>query len=73
MVIYAHSSLGEIAKIQNTDKRYTKIILSVYIPFKTVNITFNVWDIKKLMMKMLDFQLVTVYKQTIITRENSLN
>ena len=73
MVIYAHSSLGEIAKIQNMDKRYTKIILSVYIPFKTVNITFNVWDIKKLMMKMLDFQLVTVYKQTIITRENSLN
>ena len=44
----SHSSLGEIVKLEVTDKGYTKMILTVNIPFKAVNITFNVFDSMKL-------------------------
>ena len=47
MIVSTHSSLGEITKLQLVDRGYTKMILSVNIPFKTVNITFNVWNMRK--------------------------
>ena len=43
-----HSSLGEIVKLEVTDREYTKLILSVNIPFKAQSITFNVFDNTKL-------------------------
>ena len=39
-----HSLLGEIVKLHATDKGYTKLVLSVNIPFKTLSITFNFFD-----------------------------
>ena len=47
MIVSTHSSLGEITKLQLVDRGYFKMILSVNIPFKTVNITFNVWNMRK--------------------------
>ena len=47
-----HSSLGEIVKLQATDKGYIKLVLAVNIPFKTMSITFNVFD--KLLLR--DFE-----------------
>ena len=43
MVYSTHFSFGMITKIQAMEKGYTKIVLTVNIPFKQKYITFNVW------------------------------
>ena len=43
MVYSTHFSYGIIAKIQATDKGYTKMVLAVNIPFKQKYIAFNIW------------------------------
>ena len=43
MAYSTHFSYGVISKVQAMDKGYTKIVLTVNIPFKQKYITFNVW------------------------------
>ena len=38
-----HSALGEIIKVQLMEKGYTKVVISVNIPYKTTYTTFNLW------------------------------
>ena len=43
MVNSTYFSYGVITKIQTTDRAYTKIVVTVNIPFKQKYLTFNVW------------------------------
>ena len=46
MSVSTHTSLGEIIKIQLMEKGYTKIVLLVNIPYKSIYATFNLWPQK---------------------------
>ena len=46
-----HVSYGMVSKIEVTDKGYTKIVLTVNIPFKQKIISFNIWNKKLLQDK----------------------
>ena len=48
MAISTHTALGEIAKIEVMTKGYTKLLISVNIPYKRINLTFCVWDTSQL-------------------------
>lgn len=51
LLIMGNSDLflyGTIAKIEIMDKGYTKVLLSVNIPFKRKYMVFNIWDDDKL-------------------------
>ena len=48
MVVSTQSALGEIAKMEVMEKGYTKLVISVNIPYKRTNLTFCVWDPRKL-------------------------
>ena len=39
-----HTALGEIVKAQPTERGFTKMILLVNIPYKTIYTTFNLWS-----------------------------
>ena len=41
-----HTALGEIIKVELMEKGYTKVILLVNIPYKTIYTAFNLWPQK---------------------------
>ena len=47
MTISTDTALGEIVKAGLMEKGYTKLVLLVNIPYKTVYLTFILWDEKK--------------------------
>ena len=47
-----HLSLGEIVKLEATEQGYIKLVFAVNIPFKTISITFNVFN--KLLLRDLE-------------------
>ena len=47
MSISTHTALGEIVKAELMEKGYLKLVLLVNIPYKTVYLTFILWDQKK--------------------------
>ena len=47
MTVSTHTALGEIVKAELMEKGYTKLVLLVNIPYKTIYLTFILWDQKK--------------------------
>ena len=47
MTVSTHTALGEIVKADLMEKGYTKLVLLVNIPYKTIYLTFIVWDRNK--------------------------
>ena len=60
MFVSTHTSLGEIIRVEQNVKGYTRVMLQVDIPFKRTYLTFIVWNLSKLndngkIMKIGDF------------------
>ena len=72
-----HSSLGKIIKMQPMDKGYIKMVLAINIPFKTIHLTFNVWNKQKLQygnveLKNEDFVVVSYHYKEKYTQLDEL-